>query len=175
MKRVPFPSPNWDNPLPEHTPGYFQKSFPFIFLSGDADPYQDRPRSIKKPKYKWEQNYLEWIAKQPEAQECPQLQFCLYGRSQRIASRQQVSIALTNAGINRENLPRKEDLLNNPEMRQDFASSVLSLSSEMKDSDAFWRRECQEWIGSLRYLGDPPVYRERIPMDPTMFRARAIC
>ena len=48
-----------------------------------------------------------------------------------------MSIALTNAGINRENLPRKEDLLNNPEMRQDFASSVLSLSSEMKDSDAF--------------------------------------
>ena len=78
-------------------------------------------------------------------------------------------------GINSENLPRKQDLLNNAEMRQDFASSVLSMSSEMKDSDAFWRRECQEWIGSLRYLGDPPVYRERIPMEPTMFRTRAMC
>ena len=32
LQRVPFADPNWENPLPEHTPGYFQKAFPFVFF-----------------------------------------------------------------------------------------------------------------------------------------------
>ena len=77
LKRIPFPSPDWDNPLPEHTPGYYQKSFPFILLSGDADPWQDRPRDIKKPTLKWEENYIEWLGKQAEAHKWQQIQQCL--------------------------------------------------------------------------------------------------
>ena len=174
LHRVPFADPNWENPLPEHTPGYFQKAFPFVFLSGDADPYQTRPVSIRQPKSSWEERYMEWIVKQPEAQECPQLQFCIHGRAQRITGRKQVQIAIKNTGINRDDLPTKEELLNDPEKRQNLASKILSMSSEMTDSDAFWRRECQNWIGSLRYFADPPKHRCRLPKEPTKFQTRAM-
>lgn len=117
---------------------------------------------------------MEWIAKQPDAQECPQLQFLLHGRSQRIASTKQVNVSIRNTGINRDNLPTKEQLLNDPEKRQDLASNILSMSSEIKDSNAFWRRESQRWIGGLRYLADPPEYRERIPIMSTLFQTRAM-
>ena len=75
LHRVPLPQPKWDNPLPEHTPGFLQMLFPFVFLSGDADPYQERPIDIKQPKSTWEEKYMEKICKWPRAQQCPRLQF----------------------------------------------------------------------------------------------------
>ena len=47
LSRVPLPQPNYDEPIPEHTPGYFQKAFPFIFLSGNGCPWEPKPRDIK--------------------------------------------------------------------------------------------------------------------------------
>ena len=38
LRTVPMPKPDWDNPLPEHTPGLLQKAFIDVFKSGDADP-----------------------------------------------------------------------------------------------------------------------------------------
>ena len=96
-----------------------------FFLSGDADPYQTRPVSIRQPITSWEERYMEWIVKQPEAQEYPQLQFCIHGRAQRITGRKQVQIAIKNTGINRDDLPTKEKLLNDPEKRQNLASKIL--------------------------------------------------
>ena len=48
------------------------------------------------------------------------------------------------------------------------------MSPEMKDSDAFWCKEGREWIGGLRYLAEPPVYRNRISKSPVLFRTRAM-
>ena len=110
LKRMPFPDPQWDNPLPEHTPGYLQKSFPFVFLSGHGCPYEDRPRDIKNPISSWETEYMDWVSKQPAAAECPRLQFLLHGRAQRIAGRKQVQVAIINVGIDKDNLPTKEEL-----------------------------------------------------------------
>lgn len=97
--------------MPGHTPGYFQKAFPFVFLSGDGDPYQDRPRDIKHPKSTWEADYTDWICKQAEAEECSRLQFLLNSRSQRISSRKPVQVAIINVGINRDNLATTQELL----------------------------------------------------------------
>ena len=44
----------------------------------------------------------------------------------------------------------------------------------MTDSDAFWRRESQNWIRSLRYFADPPKHRCRLPKEPTKFQTRAM-
>ena len=48
-----------------------------------------------------------------------------------------VQVAIRNTGINKEDLPTKQDLIDDPDKRQDLASKVLSMSSEMKDSDAY--------------------------------------
>ena len=89
-----MPQPRWENPLPEHTPGFLQMAFSFVFRSGDADPYQQRPRDIKQPKSSWEERLMGVIAAQPEAQEYHALQFWLLGRAQRITSQKQVVIAI---------------------------------------------------------------------------------
>ena len=49
LYRMPMPEPTWESPLPEYRPGFLQLAFPFIFRSGDADPYQQRPRDINQP------------------------------------------------------------------------------------------------------------------------------
>ena len=65
LPRMPLPEPVWNNPIPEHIPGYLQMAFPFFFRSADADPYQDRPLDIKQPKSSWEPNFLSYLAKLP--------------------------------------------------------------------------------------------------------------
>ena len=32
LHRVPMPQPRWENPIPEHFPGFLQKAYPFFFL-----------------------------------------------------------------------------------------------------------------------------------------------
>lgn len=44
----------------------------------------------------------------------------------------------------------------------------------VKDSNDFWRTECQSIIGSARYLADPPKYRKRTPIEQLLFRTRAM-
>ena len=173
LQRVQMPQPCWTNPIPEHCPGLLQMAFPFVFLSGDADPYQQRPRDIKLPKSCWEGKYMEWIAKQPEAQTCTAIQFWINGRAQRIASTKQVTIAIKNTGINRDNLPTKEDLLLHPEKRQELASKVLSMTSEIKDTDSYWINQQHDFIGSLRYFADPPSHRNDNPMEVSTFSTRS--
>ena len=174
LHRIPMPQPIWESPLAEHTPGFFQMAFPFIFRTGDADPYQDRPRDIKEPKTSWEEHYYEWIAKLPEAHGDIKLQFYLNGKGQRIANRKNVMIAVKTTGINRDELPTKEDLISNPERRQDLASKVLSFTSQVKDTDSFWFDQRNDMLGALRYFADPPAHREITPMESTLFKTRAL-
>ena len=58
LHRIPLPQPDWDHALPEHTPGLLQKAFIDVFKTGDADPFQERPRSIQQPKTTWQSHYL---------------------------------------------------------------------------------------------------------------------
>ena len=125
LKRIPFTDPDWDNPLPEHTPGYLQKAFPFVFLSGHGCPYEDRPRDIKMTISSWETYYMDWVSKQPAAEECPRLQFLLHGRAQRIAGRKQVQVAIMNVGIDKNNLPTKQGLIDDSAKRERERERVL--------------------------------------------------
>ena len=174
LHRVAMPQPRWENPLPEHTPGFLQMAFSFVFRSGDADPYQQRPRDIKQPKSSWEERWLEGIAKTSKAQKCHALQFWLLGRAQRIASQKQVVIAIKNTGIDRDSLPTKEDLIHNPNKRQELASKALSMKAVAKDTPPYWFSERQNVIGAFRYLADPPSYRDQIPMELSLFTTRAV-
>ena len=101
LHRMPLRQPDWENPLPENTPGLLQKAFPFVFKSGDGDPYQERPRDIKQPRTTWEGHYMEWVAKLPEAQSCTALQFWIHNRASRKASRDNVQIAPLRSGLDK--------------------------------------------------------------------------
>ena len=35
LHHMPLPKPDWENPLPEHTPGLLQKAFIDVFKTGD--------------------------------------------------------------------------------------------------------------------------------------------
>ena len=175
LHRMPLPEPIWENPIPEHIPGYLQLAFPFIFLTGDADPYQDRPHDIRQPKSSWEDKLLTYFAKLPEFQNSPAAMFYLNGRNKRIASRKNAVIAISNTGIDRENLPTKEDLLHDREKGDELASKALSLKGEIKDSDAYWLKNKKMAIGSFRYIADIPHYQNHVSMDLSLFQTRACC
>ena len=62
LHRVPLAQVSWESPLPENTHGLLQKAFPHVFLTGDGDPYQERPRCIREPKSAWLRHYLGLFA-----------------------------------------------------------------------------------------------------------------
>ena len=57
--------------------------------------------------------------------------------------------------------------------RAELELKVLMMTSNVKDSDAFWQKENQELVGSSRYFEDPPGYRERTPQNILFFQTRA--
>ena len=64
-------------------------------------------------------------------------------------------VAIRNTKINRDDLPTKEDLIRDPEKRNEFASKALSMKPQIKDSDSYWIKERHEVFGCCRYLIDP--------------------
>ena len=174
LRTVPMPKPDWDNPLPEHTPGLLQKAFIDVFKTGDADPYQERPRSIREPPTTWEVGYMEWLAKQPEAHTSLALNFWIHNRAMRISCRKNVQVALMCNKIDKSDLPTKGELMRDKAKREDLESKVLSMKSNVKDSDAFWQKVYQDLVGTERYLEDPPVYGSRTPQNAIFFQTRAL-
>ena len=120
---------------------------------------------------------MQWISMQPEAQKCPRLQFWIHNRAQRMTGRKQVQIAINHKGINRDQLPTKDQLLKDKTKRDELGSNILCFAAQVKDSDAYWREECQNLIGSKRYFQDPPENTDRPARTPTgisLFQTRAL-
>ena len=174
LHRMPLAQPCWENPIPEHTPGLLQKAFPFIFKTGDGDPYQERPRSVMTPKTTWLGNYFGWVANLPGAQRCPELQFYIHNRAIRIAGLENAQVAVRHSGIDLENLPTREEILHDKDKRAELEGKILCMTSNVRDSDAFWQKQCQDLIGSTRYFENPPKYRERVPQNIIFFQTRAL-
>ena len=112
---------------------------------------------------------MEWIAKQPEEQNCIPLQFWIHNRAMRIASRQNVQIALMCSGVDKSELPTKDELMRDKGKREELESKVLCMTSNVRDSDAYWQKQRQDLIGSARYFEDPPVYRGITPQNAIFF------
>ena len=137
LRAMPLPKPDWDNPLPEHTPGRLQKAFIDVFPSGDGDPYQQRPRSIMEPKSSWEPRYMEWVAKQPKAHTNVALNFWIHNRKMRISCRKNVQIALMRNNIDKADYPTKDKLMRDKEARENFESKILCMTGYVPDSDPY--------------------------------------
>ena len=137
LHRVPLAQVCWENPLSEHEPGLLQKAFNFVFKTGDGDPYQERPRSIREPKSTWIKHYLGWFAEQPTAQRDPRCQFYIHNRDSRIESRENTRVAVRHSGIDMENLPTREELVRDPNKRAELEKKILCMSSNVRDSDGF--------------------------------------
>ena len=54
-----------DSPHRDLEPDTFPLAYPFVFLSGDGDPYQSRFVDIKRSKT-WKEDYLSWISQQEQ-------------------------------------------------------------------------------------------------------------
>ena len=172
LHHVPMPGVDREHPLPESAPGYMQMAFPDVFRTGDADPYQDRKVSIRQPSTSWIQNYFHWMSRQPEAEGNVEFQFVVSNQLSRDITGQEARIAIKEFG---EDLPTKEQLLNDPAKRDKVAKALLCLQSKMEDSDAYWRILKQEMIGIIRYLEDPPAWRpDMVPMEVFLWQTRAV-
>ena len=169
-----MPRPDKNHPLPECTPGLMQMAFPDVFRSGDADPYQCRPVSIRQPKTVWRQNYLHWVSRQPEAEGNVELQFVANNQLSRDRSGLEAKLALR-IGEFPNGLPTKEELQNDPELCQRLANNLLCFQSKIEDSDAFWRAKKHDMIGVIRDIEDPPSWRhDDTPLDVMLWQTRAV-
>ena len=165
LHRVPLPPLCWNSTLPESSPGLLQKAFLFVFRSGDGDPFQDRPRSIREPASTWMKHYLEWFAKQPAAQKDPRCQFYIHNRDSRNEIRENTRIAVRHSGLDMESLPTNEELIKDTSKRAEFEKKITCMSSNVRDSDGYWRKIGQTLIGYPRYAEDPPSYRNETPQN----------
>ena len=102
---------DWENPIAEHESVLLQKAYIDVFETGDMDPEQDRPRDIREPKTTWLGHYIDHVAMLKKARNCLPLHFWLYNRKIRIASRENVQIAMMCSGVDKSDLPTKEDLI----------------------------------------------------------------
>ena len=173
LRHISMPAADRENPLPECTPGYMPRSFPEVLRSGDADPYQDRPLSIRQPMTTWRLNYLRWMARQPEAEGNVDFQFVVGSQVSRDICGQDARVAIRSTDFP-DGLPTKDQLMNDPALCRRVAQSLLFLQSKLEDSDAFWRMVKQEMIGVIRYLEDPPPWRDDIPMEVFLWQTRAV-
>ena len=91
---VVMPPSDLANLLPESTPGYLHFFFPEVFLSGDGDPYQERPVSIRQPPSSWIPRFLHWASRQPQAEGNVEFQFVLSNQLARDCSGREARVAL---------------------------------------------------------------------------------
>ena len=175
LHRIPMPPADRENPLPESMPGYMQMGFPGVFLSGDADPFQERKMSIRQPVTTWNRNLLRWMSRQPEAEGNVEFQFVVRNQLSRDVSGQEARVALLKTDDFPDGLPTKDELMNDPALCERVGRSLLCLQSKLEDSDAFWRVRKQEMIGVVRDLEDPPRWRPNaVPLEVILWQTRAI-
>ena len=150
LQRFQFSGPDRDHPRKEFSENYFPMAFPFIFLSGDGCPFQDRPINIRDLN-NWKQKYLQWLAKQLPIASNEQLVFVIYNLMRRVQSWDNSHIVLSNLKANDE-LPTRQDIVNQPSVRQWCANNLLRYNGKIIDSDPWWRDKKNELLGSMRHM-----------------------
>ena len=119
-------------------------------------------------------HYLEWFAKQPAAQKDPRCQFYIHNRDSRNEIRENTRIAVRHSGLDMESLPTNEELIKDTSKRAEFEKKITCMSSNVRDSDGYWRKIGQTLIGYSRYAEDPPSYRNETPQNFIFFQTRAL-
>ena len=137
------------NPVFEWTDGFLQKCFPFIFLSGDFDPAQERPIAINVAE-NWRFQYLNRVAKLKSTVHDHVFQAVVTCLLKKLHATKSSNLYLMTQQFKDFNCPTKETLLADSGLRKALSKEVLQFANQIPDSPAFWRNQKESLIGSIR-------------------------
>ena len=136
---------------PEWSPGYLQNAFVDVFLTGDADLYQQRPIPLTQ-KGTYRQRYLKQLAMLKPVQQHTQLLFTINNMLQRLDAFRGARCFLRDVDVTSVKIPSKEDLLNNTEEVTDISRFIMQYTPMTQDSKEYWKCQLQNEIGTKRDL-----------------------
>ncbi|KAH3842455.1 hypothetical protein DPMN_115950 [Dreissena polymorpha] len=174
LQRISAPDVDRQNPVAEDTQGYLQMAFPDVFLTGDACPHQERPRSIKNKSGSYKFAYLYWVCAQKRAMVNTELQFLVHSMIKREHSKGKAKLALKSDAFETTGIPVKEDLMQNAELRDWTVSNLMMFKSSIPDTAPFWKRSRDDAIAVQRdWEESVPWRKDKMPMSIMLFQTRA--
>ncbi|KAH3813840.1 hypothetical protein DPMN_142310 [Dreissena polymorpha] len=174
LQRISAPDVDRQNPVAEDTQGYLQMAFPDVFLTGDACPHQERPRSIKNKSGSYKFAYLYWVCAQKRAMVNTELQFLVHSMIKREHSKGKAKLALKSDAFETTGIPVKEDLMQNSELRDWTVSNLMMFKSSIPDTAPFWKRSRDDAIAVQRdWEESVPWRKDKMPMSIMLFQTRA--
>ena len=142
--------PNRETPVIEWEEGYFQRAYPGVFPTGDADPWQGRPESIRN-KPGWQREYLRYIAMQPRAQKNAALQFTINNMRRRMEANAAATLIIKDTNIT-DALPTKEAFIASMPEAAKVSTVVMQFKKKITDSPAYWQNEHYKEVGISRHM-----------------------
>ena len=109
---------------PEWSPDYLQKAFVNVFLTGDADLYQQRPIPLTQEKHTYLHKYLKQLAMLKPVHQNTQLLFTINNMVRRLDAFNGARCFLRDV-VTSVNIPSKEDILNNSEEVTDISHFIM--------------------------------------------------
>ena len=137
---------------PEWSPGYLQKAFVDVFVTGDADLYQERPIPLTRSKGAYRETYLKQLAMLQPVQEHTQLLFTINNILRRLDAFKGARCFLKDVDVTSVNIPSKEDMLNNTEQVTNISRFIMQYTPMTRDSKQYWKCQLQDEIGTKRDL-----------------------
>ena len=137
---------------PEWSPGYLQKAFIDVFLTGDADLYQQRPIPLTHKKGTYCQKYLKQLAMLKPVQQHTQLLFTINNMLRRLDAFNGARCFLRDVDVISVNIPTKEYILTNSEAVTDISRFIMQHTLMTRDSKEYWKCQLQNEIGTKRDL-----------------------
>ena len=161
---------------PEWSPGYLQKAFVDVFLTGDADLYQQRPIPLTRIKGPYREDYLKQLSMLEAVQKNTQLVLTINNMLRRLDAFQGAHCFLKDVDVTSVNIPSKEDLLNNVENVTKLSHFIMQYAPMTRDSKQSWKFELQNEIGikrDLEYTSSESRPDVKYPTLASVFRTMA--
>ncbi|MAA79200.1 MAG: hypothetical protein CL916_08055 [Deltaproteobacteria bacterium] len=163
-----------DSPHRDLEPETFQLAYPFVFLSGDGDPWQTRFVDIKRSKT-WKEDYLSWITQQESACTNERLQFHMYNVRRFLQSWKTANIVMGNINRVADRIPTRSDIESDPVLRRSTASNLLQYKATITDSKEFWYQKKTQFLGAVYDMNSVmPWQNRKYPILQCTFSTNAV-
>ena len=159
----------------EWSPGYLQKAFPHIFLSGDADFHQWRPIPINQTAGA-KREYLHRLCMLKEVNEDIIATFTINIILRKLDAFKAATVLMKDVDIHNISIPTKQQLLDNPDNATGASKMLLQYSAMTCDSEDFWKLEMKNEIGTkrdLEYMNEFSRPDKQHPTHAALFRTMA--
>lgn len=158
--RIVYSGINRDTPHRDFDPNTHQLSYPFLFLSGDGCPYQDRFMDIKADT-NWRRKWLRWIIQQKDACKNERLQFQFYNIIRHLQSWTNATLVMGKINKANDVIPTRHEIENDAKLRNNIANNILQYKANVDDSKEFWYAKKKDLLGASRHLGHVEEWQDR--------------